>query len=135
MRRPQSPARNSRWFSAHSTRPNFMSARAPDFTAMTHAASPSPKTRPIRQTSSPRRVRTKGAEVGLRTKFLPGLNSSLSLFMLDQASELVFSGDAGTTEPSRPSRRIGIEWTNEYRPVPWLAINADLAVTHARFVG
>ena len=55
--------------------------------------------------------------------------------MLDQASELVFSGDAGTTEPSRPSRRIGIEWTNDYRPVSWLAINADLAVTHARFVG
>jgi outer membrane receptor protein involved in Fe transport len=86
-------------------------------------------------TPSPFLVRTEGAEVGIRTKLLPGLNSSLSLFMLDQASELVFSGDAGTTEPSRPSRRIGIEWTNEYRPVPWLAINADLAVTHARFKG
>ena len=86
-------------------------------------------------TPSPFLVRTEGAEVGMRTKLLPGLNSSLSLFMLDQASELVFSGDAGTTEPSRPSRRVGIEWTNEYRPLPWLAINADLAVTHARFKG
>ena len=86
-------------------------------------------------TPSPFLVRTEGAEVGMRTKLLPGLNSSLSVFMLDQASELVFSGDAGTTEPSRPSRRIGIEWTNDYRPVSWLTINADLAVTHARFVG
>jgi len=86
-------------------------------------------------TPSPFLVRTEGAEVGIRTKLFPGLNSSLSLFRLDQASELVFSGDAGTTEPSRPSRRIGVEWTNEYRPVSWLAINADLAVTHARFKG
>ena len=86
-------------------------------------------------TPSPFLVRTEGAEFGIRTKLLPGLNSSLSVFMLNQASELVFSGDAGTTEPSRPSRRIGLEWTNDYRPVPWLTINADLAVTHARFTG
>jgi outer membrane receptor protein involved in Fe transport len=84
---------------------------------------------------SPFLVRTQGAEVGIRTKLFPGLNSSVALFGLDQASELVFSGDAGTTEPSRPSRRIGVEWTNDYRPVSWLAIDADLAVTHARFVG
>lgn len=85
--------------------------------------------------SSPFLVRTEGAEVGVRTKVVPGLNSSVSVFMLDQASELIFSGDAGTTEPSRPSRRIGIELTNDYRPVSWLAIDADLAVTHARFLG
>ena len=38
MRMPQSRARNCRWFSAHSTRLNFMSARALDFIAMTRAA-------------------------------------------------------------------------------------------------
>ena len=50
---------------------------------------------------SPLLVRTKGAEVGIRSKIVPGLNSSVSLFILDQASELVFSGDAGDTEASR----------------------------------
>jgi len=47
--------------------------------------------------TSPLLVRTKGAEVGVRTKIIPGLDSSLSLFVLDQDSEIVFSGDAGDT--------------------------------------
>ena len=55
--------------------------------------------------ASPFLVRTKGAEVGVRTKIAPGLNSSVSVFVLDQASEILFSGDAGDTEPSRPSER------------------------------
>jgi hypothetical protein len=84
---------------------------------------------------SPLLVRTKGAEVGFRSKIIPGLDSSVSLFVLDQASELVFSGDAGDTQASRPSRRYGVEWSNSYRVTPWLAIDADLAVSHARFVG
>ncbi|WP_245286618.1 TonB-dependent receptor [Bradyrhizobium sp. ARR65] len=85
--------------------------------------------------ASPLLVRTKGAEVGVRTKFVPGLDSSVSLFMLDQASEIVFSGDSGDTSASRASHRYGVEWTNTYRPVPWLEFDADLALTHARFVG
>lgn len=85
--------------------------------------------------SSPLLVRTQGTEVGVRTKALPGLDSSLSLWVLDQASELIFSGDAGDTSASRSSRRYGIEWTNNYRPRPWLAIDADLALSHARFLG
>src|SRR5262249_51996088 len=48
-------------------------------------------------------------------------------------SELVFSGDEGTTEPSRPSKRIGIEWSNHYIPVHWLLLDLDLAWTRARF--
>ena len=43
------------------------------------------------------------------------LTSSLALFVLDFDSELLFVGDAGTTEPSRPSRRVGVEWTNQYK--------------------
>jgi hypothetical protein len=85
--------------------------------------------------ASPLLVRTQGAEVGVRTKAVPGLNSSFSLFVLDQASELIFSGDTGDTTPSRSSRRYGIEWTNKYQPRPWLAIDADLALSHARFLG
>jgi len=85
--------------------------------------------------ASPLLVRTKGAEVGVRTKVVPGLDSSVSLFGLDQASEIVFNGDAGDTSASRPSQRYGIEWTNKYRPNSWLALDGDLALSHARFVG
>jgi outer membrane receptor protein involved in Fe transport len=78
-------------------------------------------------------VRAKGAEVGARTTAIAGLESSVALFVLDYASELLFVGDAGTTEPSRPSRRVGVEWTNHYKPVSWLAFDLDVAVTRARF--
>lgn len=85
--------------------------------------------------ASPLLVRTTGGEIGIRTKLIPGLDSSLSLFILDQASEVVFAGDAGDTSASRASRRYGVEWTNTYRPRRWLELDADLALTHARFVG
>lgn len=48
---------------------------------------------------------------------------------------LLFVGDAGTTEASRPSRRVGVEWTNHYKVNPWLALDLDVAFTRARFVG
>ena len=85
--------------------------------------------------ASPFLVRTRGAEIGLRTKIIPKLESSISLFLLDSASEILFVGDAGDTEASRPSRRYGIEWTNDYRPLSWLSLEGDIAVTHARFRG
>ena len=85
--------------------------------------------------AAPLLVQTKGAEVGVRTKVVSGLDSSVSVFILDQASELVFNGDAGDTSASRPSQRYGVEWTNKYQPYSWLTFDGDLALSHARFVG
>src|SRR5262245_10828766 len=78
-------------------------------------------------------VRATGAEVGVRTSALRGLRSSVSAFALDLDSELIFVGDAGSTEAGRPSRRVGLEWANFYQRVPWLAVDVDLAATRARF--
>ena len=78
-------------------------------------------------------VRTKGAEVGIRTAFLPGLQSSVTLWILDIDSELLFVGDAGATEASRPSRRYGVEFANYYEPTKWLTLDFDLAFSHTRF--
>jgi hypothetical protein len=78
-------------------------------------------------------VRAKGAEVGLRTVAIPGLQSTVALWYLGLDSELLFVGDAGTTEPGRPSRRVGFEWTNYARLKSWLTLDADLALTSARF--
>ena len=55
------------------------------------------------------------------------------MFVLDFDSELLFVGDAGTTEPSRPSRRVGVEWTNQYKLLPWMTLDFDFAYTRARF--
>ncbi len=76
---------------------------------------------------------SKGWEIGARTEALPGLQSSLAAWELRSDSELVYVGDAGTTEASRPSRRIGVEWNNRWIPVPWFLLDADLAWTKARF--
>ncbi|TPQ35631.1 TonB-dependent receptor [Bradyrhizobium guangdongense] len=86
-------------------------------------------------TPSPLLVRTRGAEVGVRSKLIPDTETSLSVFILDQNSEILFSGDTGDTSATRASRRYGFEWTNHYRPRSWIDIDADLAMTHARFRG
>jgi hypothetical protein len=78
-------------------------------------------------------VRSKGVDLGLRTEVVPGLQTVLSLYRLDFASELTFAGDAGTTEAGRPSRRYGIEFSNYYKPARWLSVDADLAYAHARY--
>ncbi|MEW5847431.1 MAG: TonB family protein [Myxococcota bacterium] len=78
-------------------------------------------------------VRTRGGEVGFRSTVFPGLQTTLAIWGLELSSELVFVGDAGTTEESRPSRRVGLEWSNVYSPLPWLSFDADVAITDARF--
>jgi hypothetical protein len=78
-------------------------------------------------------VRAKGAEVGIRTETVPRLQSTLSVYGLDFNSELIFQGDAGTTSAGRPSRRVGFEFSNYYKPAHWLTIDADIAYARARF--
>lgn len=73
-----------------------------------------------------------GAEVGLRTQAVAGLQSSVSVWTLRSASELVYIGDAGATEASLGSRRRGVEFSNRWQPLPWLLLDADLAFSHAR---
>ena len=79
-------------------------------------------------------VKAIGKEVGVRfTGLAPGLQTSLSLWQLNLASELLFIGDAGTTEAGRPSRRTGIEIANYYTPAPGWIIDADFAWSRPRF--
>jgi TonB dependent receptor/TonB-dependent Receptor Plug Domain len=102
-----------------------------DLRGTTISVDPSDKTTPQRRV--PLLVRSKGAEIGARTEAVPGLASTLSLFVLDFNSELLFQGDTGTTEASRPSRRVGVEFTNGYKLMPWLTVDFDVAYTRARF--
>jgi TonB dependent receptor/TonB-dependent Receptor Plug Domain len=84
-------------------------------------------------TRSPFLVPSTGYELGLRNRSFSGLETSLALFRLDFASENIFQGDTGTTEPSRPTRRFGVEWTNRYAVTPFLSLEGDLTITNARF--
>jgi outer membrane receptor protein involved in Fe transport len=78
-------------------------------------------------------VGTRGGEVGVRTQVVPDVQASLALWRLDLDSELLFTGDAGTTEPSRASRRQGLELSARWQPIRWLLFDVDLAWSHARF--
>jgi hypothetical protein len=86
---------------------------------------------PVQQV--PALVRTTGYEAGVRSQWVPNVSSSLALWTLKQASELLFVGDAGTTEPSRASKRTGVEWLVQYLPRPGLAFDLSAAWTRARF--
>ena len=78
-------------------------------------------------------VRSKGIELGVRTEIIPNVETSLSVWQLKLDSELLFVGDAGTTEASRPSKREGIEWSTHWRPKSWLLLDLDLSASRARF--
>jgi hypothetical protein len=85
------------------------------------------------QSRVPLLVRSKGAEVGMRTSLVDGLVSTVSLYYLHLDSELTFDGDSGSTTANGPSRRYGVEFANFYKPTSWLTLNADLALTNSRY--
>ncbi len=78
-------------------------------------------------------AKSTGAEIGMRGKPLPGWSSSVSLWRIKSASELVFVGDEGVTEARGASRRHGLEWSNYFTPTEAIIIDADLAWSQARF--
>lgn len=79
-------------------------------------------------------VKTTGYEFGIRSRAIKNLETSLALWQLNIGSELVFSGDAGITEPNRPSQRKGIEWSNRFTPVDWFSLDGNFTYTKARYI-
>lgn len=74
-----------------------------------------------------------GYEVGTRVRPARGLDFTAAAFLLDLDSELVWDGDTGTTEPSGPTRRYGIEIGGRWRLGGWLFADADATFTHAAY--
>jgi TonB dependent receptor/TonB-dependent Receptor Plug Domain len=78
-------------------------------------------------------TRATAAEVGLATTIAPRVTTTLDVFLLKLKSELVFSGDAGDTEPSGSTTRSGIELGNVYKINSWLTGQLHGAFSRARF--
>ena len=76
-------------------------------------------------------ARARGAEFGARMVPRRGLEMDVAVWRLDLDGELLFVGDTGTTAPSRPSRRWGVEWNTYAAPRSWLTVDADLAWSRA----
>jgi outer membrane receptor for monomeric catechols len=75
----------------------------------------------------------RGYEFGVRSKAIPRTELSLTYWVLDLASELVFVGDAGTTEARGPSHREGVEFATRVKILDWLTFSGDVTASRAEF--
>jgi hypothetical protein len=78
-------------------------------------------------------VRIHGAEIGLRSNLSSTLTATVAGFWQRSDSELVYVGDAGTNEAGPGSQRYGVELATYWRPNDWFTLDAELALTRARF--
>ena len=85
--------------------------------------------------SSPPFARATGAEFGMRTVALRGVQTTVTGWYLGFDSELFYVGDSGSTVEGPASRRTGVEITNYIYPDPWVSLDVDLSFSRARFVG
>jgi len=83
----------------------------------------------------PALVKGRGAEVGWRFQPNEDLTATVALWKLKLDSELVYVGDAGSTEPGRASSRRGIEATLRWKLARAWRLELDGALSRARFEG
>ncbi len=80
-------------------------------------------------------MQTYGYELGVRTEAIENVVSTVSLFYLHSDSELLYVGDAGTTEPGSATERYGIEWATYWRPEDWLTFDNELTLSKGVLLG
>ena len=83
----------------------------------------------------PALVKGTGAEIGWRFKPDENLSVTATVWKLRLDSELVYVGDAGTTEAGRASSRRGVEATLRWRVNPRWRLELDGALSRASFTG
>ena len=75
-----------------------------------------------------------GAEIGTRQRFFDRFNIGLACWWLELDEELVFVGDAGETEISGKSQRIGIDMEGRMKILSWLWVDADVNLSQGKYV-
>src|SRR5262249_39225696 len=70
-----------------------------------------------------------GYEFGIRTRAVPRTELFATYWFLDLGSELVFSGDEGTTEVQGATHREGLEFGAKVRLLDWLTFTGDFTYT------
>jgi outer membrane receptor protein involved in Fe transport len=77
--------------------------------------------------------RAAGAEIGLCTKISDRVNLGFSFWLLDLEKEFVYVGDAGTTELSDATKRMGIDFETRLKLLSWLWADCDVNISDGRF--
>lgn len=79
-------------------------------------------------------ARAVGGETGIRMKPNAHARVSADVWYLRLSSEQVWSGDAGGTEASDPTRRFGLDMEGSVDATQWLSLDANVTWAHATFV-
>ena len=79
-------------------------------------------------------VRTYGFELGTRTEAIPDVVSTLALFYLHSDSELLYVGDAGSSEAGPATERFGVEWATYWRPNEWLTFDHEITLSEGKLL-
>ncbi len=80
-------------------------------------------------------TRALGAELGVRTELFQGrLALGLAGYLVHLGDELVWSGDAGSTESEGETLRLGLELEARGRILEWLFADLDVTLNRARLV-
>ena len=78
-------------------------------------------------------VNSVGSELGTRLHFSDRFNATLAVWQLSLDSELLFVGDAGNTEASRPSHREGVEVGLYWYPSDRITAELETSFTRSNF--
>lgn len=78
-------------------------------------------------------VKGKGGEIGARYHPSSNFNISVAFYHLDLDSELIFVGDAGTSEPSEATKRQGFELGGFWKFGDIFAVDATASWSDAKF--
>jgi hypothetical protein len=84
--------------------------------------------------TSPPFARAHGAELGVRTVAVRGLQTTATVWYLGFDSELIYVGDSGSTQAGPATRRLGLEITNYVYPNRWTTLDLDVSFSKARFL-
>jgi len=79
--------------------------------------------------------RASGAELGSRIALGNRMLASVAAWYLHLEEELVYVGDAGSTEASGESRRMGIDLEMRFQLADWMWADLDLNLADGRYVG
>ncbi len=79
--------------------------------------------------------RALGSEIGFRTRLGGRANIAVSAWYLHIEREYVYVGDAGTTELSDPTNRLGLDFELRLGILPWLWGDLDVNVSDGKIEG
>ncbi|MGI9532254.1 TonB-dependent receptor [Lutimonas sp.] len=87
-----------------------------------------------RNDSLPTLAKAQGADLGVIWKPSPRVILNAAIWQMNLESEMVWSGDAGTWEPSGRTRREGVDFSLRWQLIDWLFFDTDINYSLGRFI-